>query len=130
MAKVAAPTTDDAFDEKENLPATTDVDEDSPELDPDWDHDRITFANDDLAVRAPTSQALAGFSLASSKYVDASIRNDMTGLFIVEHLGPDSYGRVMRRLMDGDDPDYDADTIGVLMREIVMLTTRAVTDDE
>lgn len=130
MAKVAAATPATDVDEKDNLPATTDVVDDSPELDPDWEHDRITFAHDDLAVRAPTSQALAGFSLASSKYVDASIRNDMTGLFIVEHLGPDSYGRVMRRLMDGDDPDYDAETIGVLMREIVMLTTRAVTDDE
>jgi hypothetical protein len=99
-------------------------------FDPGWEHQRLDFAGDNLAVRAPTSQALAGFSLASSKYVPNDVKNDMTGLFIVEHLGPDSYGRVMRRLMDGDDPDYTTESVGLLMRDIVMLTTAAVTTDE
>lgn len=100
------------------------------ELDAGWEHQRLEFAGDLLAVRAPTQQALAGFSLASSKYVPNEVKNDMTGLFIVEHLGPESYGRVMRRLMDGDDPDYTSESVGVIMRDIVMLTTQAVTTDE
>lgn len=95
------------------------------ELDPDWTHDRLDFFGDKLAVRAPTQQALAGFSLASSKYVPTEVKNDMTGLFLSEHLGTDSYGRIMQRLMDGDDPDYTVETVGKMMREIVMLAVNA-----
>lgn len=99
----------------------------SPEfdLDPGWEHDRLELFGDSLAVRAPTQQALAGFSLASSKYVPTEVKNDMTGLFLTEHLGPDTYGRMMRRLMDPDDPDYTTETIGQIMREVVMLTVNA-----
>jgi hypothetical protein len=122
------PKTENPTPKTENLPAEVDPVEDV--LDPEWEHQRISFAGDDLAVRAPTTQALTGFSLASSKYVDNQIRNDMTGLFIVEHIGPESYGRVMQRLMDGDDPAYTTDTVGLLMRDIVMLTTQAVTTEE
>ena len=101
------------------------VEVDESELDPGWTHDRLDFLGDNLAVRAPTQQALAGFSLASSKYVPTDVKNDMTGLFISEHLGADTYGRVMQRLMDPDDPDYTTETIGQVMREIVMLTVNA-----
>lgn len=121
---------DTATDTPDNLPAET---VDTPvdhDLDPGWEHQRISFAGDDLAVRAPTQQALAGFSLASSKYVSTEVKNDMTGLFIVEHIAPESYGRVMQRLMDADDPDYDTETLGQLMREIVTLTTSAVTTED
>ena len=114
----------------ENLPAAAAPEPVAYELDPGWEHQRIDFAGDSLAVRAPTQQALAGFSLASSKYVSNEVKNDMTGLFVVEHLGPESYGRMMQRLMDGDDPDYTPETIGELMRDIVMLTTSAVTNTE
>ncbi len=113
----------------ENLPAAL-PESDAATLDAEWTHERITFAGDDLAVRAPSPQALTGFSLASSKYVSNEVKNDMTGLFIVEHIAPESYGRVMQRLMDGDDPEYTVDTVGLLMREIVMLTTRAVTNED
>lgn len=125
-------TTDEkpANDIVDNLPAESIGDTPEYEFDPGWEHERMEFAGDNLAVRAPTQQALVGFSLASSKYVSNEVKNDMTGLFIVEHLGPDSYGRIMQRLMDGDDPDYTAETIGELMRDIVMLTTSAVTNDE
>ena len=86
-----------------------------------WPHDTIQFLGDTLEVRKPTAQALAAYSLASSKYVSASMRNDMTGLFIARHLSPDSYAQVFSRLMDPDDPDYTLDTIGELMRDIVGL---------
>jgi hypothetical protein len=131
MSKSPAGTKSETVDDTpDNLPATNDETSPEYELDPDWEHDRINFAGDNLAVRAPTQQALAGFSLASSKYVSTEVKNDMTGLFIVEHIGPDSYGRVMQRLMDGDDTDYDSETLGLLMREIVLLTTNAVTTEE
>lgn len=127
MSKHDTDTTDDT--PTENLPAEV-AETDTEQLDAGWPHQRITFAGDDLAVRAPTTQALTGFSLASSKYVANEVKNDMTGLFIVEHIAPESYGRVMQRLMDGDDPDYTTETVGLLMRDIVMLTTEAVTTQD
>ena len=126
MTRTSTKTDDTPTD---NLPASVDT-TDTPALDAGWTHERISFAGDDLAVRAPSPQALTGFSLASSKYVSNEVKNDMTGLFIVEHIGPESYGRVMQRLMDGDDPEYTTDTVGLLMREIVMLTTAAVTTED
>jgi hypothetical protein len=104
-------------DDTDNLPAVAD----DEELDPGWTHERIEFLGDRLAVRRPTPQALAGFSLSSSKYVATEVKNDMTGLFIVQHIGPQSYGHVMQRLMNPDDTDYTVETIGALMRAVVQL---------
>lgn len=86
-----------------------------------WPHQTIEFLGDTLEVRKPTEQALAAYSLASSKYVSMTTRNDMTGLFIARHLSPDSYERVFSRLMDPDDHEYTIDSIGQLMRSIVEL---------
>lgn len=90
-------------------------------VDESWPHQRITFMDDVLEVRKPSPQALAAFSLATSKYVSNQMRNDMTGMFISRHLSPDSYERVFSRLMDPDDEEYTVDTIGQLMRAVVML---------
>jgi hypothetical protein len=120
MSKTAVP---------ETAPAAAPPAVEEPVFDPGWEHQRITFAGDELAVRAPTTQALTGYSLASSKYVPNEVRNDMTGLFIVTHLGPESYGRVIARMMDGDDSEYTVDTVGTLMREIVLLATAAKVDE-
>jgi hypothetical protein len=109
-------------DTKDTAPATTPEQDEDNVFDPDWKYQRLEFNGDSLAVRIPTQQALAGFSLASSKYVPTQVKNDMTGLFLTEHLGPESYGRIMQRLMDGDDPDYTTESIGVMMREIVMMS--------
>lgn len=92
-----------------------------PEAEDTWKHETIEFLGDTLNVRKPTEQALAAYSLASSKYVAMNIRNDMTGLFIARHLSPESYERVFSRLMDPDDPEYTLDTIGALMRSVVEL---------
>lgn len=116
MSKTAVP---------ETSPAAAPPAVEEPVFDAGWEHQRIRFAGDDLAVRAPTTQALTGYSLASSKYIANEIRNDMTGLFISSHVGPESYGRVMTRMMDGDDAEYTVDTVGELMREIVFLATAA-----
>ena len=89
--------------------------------DDSWPHQTLEFLGDVLEVRKPTAQALAAYSLASSKYVSNSIRNDMTGLFMVRHLSENSYERVFSRLMDPDDEQYTLETIGDLMRGIVEL---------
>jgi hypothetical protein len=81
----------------------------------------LEFKGDTLHARKPTQQALAAFTLATSKYVSTTMRNDMTGLFISRHLSPESYEQVFSRLMDPDDPDYTVETIGELMRGVVDL---------
>lgn len=83
----------------------------------------VTFKGDELEVRTPSKQALAAFSLATSKYVSSQTRNDMTGLFIQRHLSPESYERVFSRLMDPDDADYSLESIGELMTAVVSQET-------
>lgn len=102
--------------------------EKKPSLDPDWEHDRFDYKGDNLAVRVPTMQALAAFQLSSSKYISSERQNDISGLFIDQHLGPDSYDRVMYRMMDGDDPDYDTKTIADLMGELVHRAVEVIKD--
>ena len=100
-----------------------DVDVEATTEAPEWTHETVEFLGDTLQVRKPTQQAMAAFSLSTSKYVAAQMRNDMTGLFISRHLSPSSYERVFGRLMDPDDESYTVETIGNLMRAIVELTT-------
>ena len=79
----------------------------------------LEFHGDTLKVRPPSQQALAAFSLGTSKHVPSNTRNDLTGLFISRHLSPDSYERVFDRLMDPEDSSYDINSIGELMRLVV-----------
>lgn len=93
---------------------------DIAETEEKWPYDFLEFKGDKLGIRLPTRQALAAFSLASSKYVNLGVKNDLTGLFIARHLSPESYGRVFSRLMDPDETDYTVDTVGELFNGIVM----------
>lgn len=92
-----------------------------------WKHHWLEFKGDKLGIRLPSRQALAAFSLASSKYIDLQVKNDLTGLFIARHLSPESYGRVFSRLMDPDENNYTVDTVGALFNAIV---TAAIKTDE
>lgn len=91
--------------------------------DKDWAHEWIEFEGDRLAVRKPTTQALAAYSLSASQFVAPQIQNDISGLFMARHMAQGSYLHVMDRFINGDDPDYDEKTVGALMRMIVELTT-------
>lgn len=94
---------------------------DAATAEPEWAHETIEFKGDTLNVRKPTQQALAAFSLSTSKYVSPQMRNDMTGMFISRHMSPESYERVFSRLMDPDEVEYTIETIGQLMRAVVTL---------
>lgn len=102
------------------------IDTDSGEV---WGYDFLEFEGDKLGIRLPTRQALAAFSLASSKYVAIGVKNDLTGLFIARHLSPESYGRVFSRLMDPDDAAYTVETVGALFNAIVTAAIESDTDD-
>lgn len=95
-----------------------------------WPHSTVEFKGDLLGIRLPTRQALAAFSLSSSKYVSLNVKNDLTGLFIARHLSPESYGRVFSRLMDPDEDDYDVETVGELFNVIVMAAVDADKADD
>jgi len=103
-----------------------DIDRDAAEV---WPYDYLEFEGDKLGIRVPTRQALAAFSLTSSKYVSLGVKNDLTGLFIARHLSPESYGRVFSRLMDPDDDAYSVATVGELFNAIVTAAVDADTDD-
>jgi hypothetical protein len=118
--------TDDATPTNGSAPA---VFEDAPTYDPDWEHERIEYKGDDLAVRKPTMQALAAFQLSSGKYISGEKQNDMTGLFVDQHLAPDSYDRIMQRLMDPDDPSYTTKSVSEIMGMVVQLAIDAFRDE-
>lgn len=111
--------------EAKDVPAADEPAADPPADDDEWTHETIVFLGDTLEVRKPTQQALAAFSLATSKHVTPQMRNDMTGLFITRHLSEESYSRVFSRLMDPDDEEYTLESIGALMKSIVELATPA-----
>lgn len=86
-----------------------------------WEHRVIEFYGEQLEVRKPTEQALAGFSLASGKYVPQKLQNDLVSLFVKQHMSERSMERVFFRLLDPDDSEYTPATIGELMRDIALL---------
>lgn len=87
----------------------------------EWPHMTIKYADAEWQVRKPSEQALAAFSLSSGKYIPAKMQNDMVGLFIKQHMSETSHETVYVRLMDPDDPEFDAETLGDLMRIIATL---------
>lgn len=100
-----------------------------PEYDPDWEHERIEFYGDDLAIRIPTQQALSAFQLSSSKYVSSEKQGNVSGMFVDRHLGPDTYDRVMERLMDPDDTEYTTSTVAELMGKLVSMSVEKIKAD-
>lgn len=107
------------------------IDEDAWDAgDQNWPHRFIEYRGDVLAVRKPTSQALAGFSLGVSRFVKAQTQNDITGMFIERHMSEASYDRMMTRLMDPDDHDYTSASVGEIMGLVVRLPPESDDDGD
>lgn len=92
------------------------------ELDPDWPYDRLEYKGDKLAVRKASLQALMAYQLSSGKYIPVEKQNDASGLFITEHIGPQSYDRIIERMMSAGDPDYTIRSFGEIMGELVRMS--------
>lgn len=123
----------------DELAVRDDADLDKPEQpdEPQWDDDDkdwayrfIEYKGDRLAVRRPTKQALAAFSLGSSKFVKLTTQNNVTGMFVERHLSEASYDRMISRMMDPDDPDYGPKSIGEIMGQVVRLKAAKGEDEE
>ncbi|MEU9805426.1 hypothetical protein [Mycobacterium sp. NPDC050853] len=84
-----------------------------------WAHDFLEFGGDKLGIRVPTPQAMSALSMGMGKYVPPKMQNDLSGLFIANHLSPESYEHIYSRLMNPDDVGYNANTIGELIGAIL-----------
>lgn len=105
------------------------TDETAVALVDEWPYQTVEYANETWEVRKPTSQALAGFSLATGKYVPAQVQQNMVGLFLVNHMSEAAYERVYVRLMDPDDPDFTPDSLGEIMTLVATLPDEAEPDE-
>lgn len=136
---VTQPLTDDVFAQQQpqapvqpqpqapvgEVAPTTGTEVEQPQtfpLDPDWKYERIEYRGDHLAVRKASLQALTMYQLSSGKYISMERQNNASGLFIDNHFGPDSYDRITERMMDPDDPDYDMQSFGEIVGQLVKLS--------
>lgn len=87
----------------------------------DWPHSWVEFMGDRLAVRKPTQQGITAYGLGTSKFMSAEDQLAVTGKLIRNHMTGDSYARVMDRMLDPDDPAYNFQTVGELMKMIFEL---------
>lgn len=92
-------------------------------LDPSWPHTRLEFKGDDLAIRKPKRQAAVALHLASVPHAPEGAADNLSGLLIARMLGPQSYSRVMFRMMDPDDADYTDATITELVQSVMKLAS-------
>jgi hypothetical protein len=86
-----------------------------------WAYETVEFADRTWEVRKPTDQALAGFALASGRFIDQATQNSVVGLFIKNHMSDASYDVLYARLLDPNDTEFDVSTIGGLMQAIATL---------
>lgn len=100
---------------------------DDEELDPGWEHERIEYMGDNLAVQMPRMNALTAVQMSGGKYIDQEIKNDVTSYFMYAHLGPKSYDRVMHRLISPNDVEYPENALLELFQLIFALKVDSIT---
>ena len=88
-----------------------------------WQHQVISVDGMELEARTPSPQALQAFSSAISSSSPATLRNDMTSLFIRRHLSPESHEKLMEKLMDPDGSGTDERTLSRVLKAIATLGT-------
>lgn len=93
----------------------------------EWPHKEIVFKGETFNVRKPQPQALAAFSIISSKYMPEETQRDMLGLFLKNHLSPMSMERFAYRMFDPDDAEFDASSMGEMFRLIATVGTNRPT---
>ncbi|ADD81131.1 gp26 [Rhodococcus phage ReqiPine5] len=88
-------------------------------VDEKWDYETAEFFGDTLHIRVPTMQAVSGLQLVGGKHTPETVKANIFGLFIKNHLSPASYTRLFERLIDPNDPSYTAQAVGELMGTLV-----------
>jgi len=90
-----------------------------PSIEEDWAYETLEYEGHKLGVRIPTSQALTGFTMATGQYVPDLIKQNMVSLFVNKHFSPQSYAFLMMKLMDPDADEFNEETFGSLVRQLV-----------
>lgn len=77
-----------------------------------------------VTVRAckPGPAALKSLTAATNSSASAVFRNDMTTLFVQQHLHPDDWERVLVLMVDPAE-DFDIRSLGEVMKSIATLGT-------
>ncbi len=91
----------------------------------EWKYEWIDFEGDRLAFRIPRASAVTGFSNSQSKYVPNRDRGDHVQLFLMLHLSPESFNRVIFRMMHPTS-DYTLYTLARLVEAILTPGVKAL----
>lgn len=82
----------------------------------DWQHDWLEFKGDKLAIRVPKGAALQ--ALGAARHNSLEFQDRLVNLFVAKHLSPETYERVMYRMVDPDDDDFTTGAWGELISAI------------
>lgn len=105
-----------ADDEAQSEPAV-------PTLDAGWPHDWLQFHGDKLGVRIPASDAYAPVQIAEMGHTQPGLAQRLSVRFLEMHIAPQSYERVMERIMDPDEPDFTGKALGELVNVLSALNS-------
>lgn len=106
-AEVAVPTSTDVVD-----PAA----EEKWTHQSEWSHDWLEFKGDKLAIRVPKGAALQ--ALGAARHNSLEFQDRLVNLFVAKHLSPETYERVMYRMVDPDDEEFTTGAWGEMISAI------------
>lgn len=82
----------------------------------EWKHDWLEFKGDKLGIRVPKGAALQ--ALGAARHNSLEFQDRLVNLFVAKHLSPETYERVMYRMVDPDDEEFTTGAWGELISAI------------
>lgn len=82
----------------------------------EWKHDWLDFKGDNLGIRVPKGAALQ--ALNAARHSSLEFQDRLVNLFVAKHLSPETYERVMYRMVDPDDEEFTTGAWGELIGAI------------
>lgn len=82
----------------------------------EWKHDWLEFKGDKLAIRVPKGAALT--AIGAARHNSLEFQDRLIHLFVAKHVSPETYERVMYRMVDPDDEEFTTGAWGELISAI------------
>lgn len=95
----------------------------------EWAHDWLDFKGDRLAIRRPPESAVNSFIMITASGVEPALQSGVISEVLHKSLSPESFGRVLYRNIDPDDPEYTVTTMAELAGELIRLSTEKLDSD-
>jgi hypothetical protein len=73
--------------------------------------------------------AITAFQVSATNYIPTEIQSRVTSKFIFSHIGPDSYDRVMTRMISPDEVDYPQNALPEVFNVILQLKLNALSEE-